>query len=109
VIKSGGEWISSIDIENAAMAHPKVALAATVSAFHSKWDERPVLVIVPATGQSPTKQEILDFLAPRMAKWWLPDDVVFVSEMPMTATGKILKAKLREKYWSHLEQGPGGA
>jgi fatty-acyl-CoA synthase len=106
VIKSGGEWISSIDIENAAMAHPKVALAATVSAFHPKWDERPVLVIVPAAGQAPTRQEILEFLAPRMAKWWLPDDIIFVPEMPMTATGKILKARLREQYWHHLEAAP---
>ncbi|MEZ5498860.1 MAG: long-chain-fatty-acid--CoA ligase [Steroidobacteraceae bacterium] len=102
VIKSGGEWISSIDIENAAMAHPKVSLAATVAAFHPKWDERPVLVIVPREGESPTKQEILEFLTPRMARWWLPDDVAFVAEMPMTATGKILKAKLREQFWRHL-------
>ncbi len=102
VIKSGGEWISSIDVENAAMSHPKVALAAAVSAFHPKWDERPVLVVVPKVGQELTRKELLEFLAPRMAKWWLPDDVVFVSEMPMTATGKILKAKLREQYWHRL-------
>jgi fatty-acyl-CoA synthase len=102
VIKSGGEWISSIDVENAAMAHPQVALAATVAAFHPKWDERPVLVIVPRDGAQPSKNEILEFLQPRMAKWWLPDDVVFVKEMPMTATGKILKSKLREQYWRHL-------
>ena len=107
VIKSGGEWISSIDVENAAMSHPKVAFAAAVAAFHPKWDERPVLVIVPAEGQSPTREEILAFLAPRMAKWWLPDDVVFVREMPLTATGKILKSKLREQYWQHL-QAHGG-
>ncbi|HQR23873.1 MAG TPA: long-chain fatty acid--CoA ligase [Steroidobacteraceae bacterium] len=104
VIKSGGEWISSIDVENAAMSHPKVALAAAVAAFHPKWDERPVLVIVPREGQQPTREEILEFLAPRMAKWWLPDDVVFIREMPLTATGKILKAKLREQYWHHLEK-----
>jgi 3-(methylthio)propionyl---CoA ligase len=102
VIKSGGEWISSIDVENAAMSHPKVALAAAISAFHPKWDERPVLVIVPKTGQELTREELLEFLAPLMAKWWLPDDVVFVDEMPMTATGKILKAKLREQYWHRL-------
>ncbi|MCJ7452944.1 MAG: long-chain-fatty-acid--CoA ligase [Steroidobacteraceae bacterium] len=102
VIKSGGEWISSIDVENAAMSHPKVALAAAVSAFHPKWDERPVLVIVPKAGQQLTREELLEFLTPLMAKWWLPDDVVFVSEMPMTATGKILKAKLREQYWHRL-------
>jgi fatty-acyl-CoA synthase len=102
VIKSGGEWISSIEVENIAMAHPKVALAAAVAAFHPKWDERPVLVIVPAKDEAPTKQEILDYLATRMAKWWLPDDVVFVTEMPLTATGKILKTGLRERYWHHL-------
>jgi acyl-CoA synthetase (AMP-forming)/AMP-acid ligase II len=102
VIKSGGEWISSIDVENAAMSHPKVALAAAVAAFHPKWDERPVLVIVPKAGQEITREEMIEFLAPQMAKWWLPDDVVFVSEMPMTATGKILKATLREQYWDRL-------
>ncbi|MFO1406117.1 MAG: long-chain fatty acid--CoA ligase [Steroidobacteraceae bacterium] len=102
VIKSGGEWISSIDVENAAMSHPKVALAAAVAAYHPKWDERPVLVVVPREGERPTREEILEFLAPRMAKWWLPDDVVVVAEMPLTATGKILKAKLREQYWHHL-------
>jgi acyl-CoA synthetase (AMP-forming)/AMP-acid ligase II len=102
VIKSGGEWISSIDVENAAMAHPKIALAATVAAFHPRWDERPVLVILPLDGQQPTSEEVLEFLAPHMAKWWLPDDVVFVKEMPMTATGRIPKAKLREQHWHHL-------
>jgi len=103
VIKSGGEWISSIDVENAAMSHPKVALAAAVAAFHPKWDERPVLVIVPKDGQELSREELLEFLTPKMAKWWLPDDVVFVREMPMTATGKILKAKLREQYWGSLK------
>ena len=103
VIKSGGEWISSIDVENAAMSHPKVALAAAVAAYHPKWDERPVLVVVPKDGQDITREEMLEFLAPRMAKWWLPDDVVCVRELPMTATGKILKSKLREQYWKRLE------
>ena len=103
VIKSGGEWISSIDVENAAMSHPKVALAAAVAAFHPKWDERPVLVIVPKDGQELSREELLEFLTPKMAKWWLPDDVVFVREMPMTATGKILKAKLREQYRDSLK------
>jgi fatty-acyl-CoA synthase len=106
VIKSGGEWISSIDVENAAMSHPKVALAAAVAAYHPKWDERPVLVIVPREGQAPTRDEILEFLAPLMARWWLPDDVVLIKEMPLTATGKILKAKLREQYWNHLATDP---
>ena len=103
VIKSGGEWISSIDVENAAMSHPKVALAAAVAAYHPKWDERPVLVVVPKDGEELTREEMLEFLAPRMAKWWLPDDVVCVRELPMTATGKILKSKLREQYWKRLE------
>ncbi len=102
VIKSGGEWISSIDVENAVMSHPQVKLAATVAAFHPKWDERPVLVVVPVDGATPTKEQIVEFLATRMAKWWLPDDVIFVTELPLTATGKILKAKLREQYWNHL-------
>ncbi|MBS0399394.1 MAG: long-chain-fatty-acid--CoA ligase [Proteobacteria bacterium] len=105
VIKSGGEWISSIDVENAAMSHPGVKLAATVAAYHPKWDERPVLVVVPSDSGAPSRQEIIDHLTPRMAKWWLPDDVVFVKEMPMNATGKILKAKLREQYWHHLHAG----
>lgn len=102
VIKSGGEWISSIDVENAAMSHPGVTLAATVAAYHPKWDERPVLVIVAADRGAPSKPEILEYLSTRMAKWWLPDDVIFVAEMPMTATGKILKSKLREQFWHHL-------
>ncbi|HTT03181.1 MAG TPA: long-chain fatty acid--CoA ligase [Steroidobacteraceae bacterium] len=101
VIKSGGEWISSIDIENVAMSHPKVRLAAAVAAFHPKWDERPVLIVV-AEGEPPTREELIEFLRPRMAKWWLPDDVVFIEQIPLTATGKILKARLREEYWNHL-------
>jgi fatty-acyl-CoA synthase len=103
VIKSGGEWISSIEVENAAMSHPQVKLAAAVAAYHPKWDERPVLIVVAAPEATPSRDEILEFLAARMAKWWLPDDVVFVSEMPMTATGKILKSRLRERYWNHLK------
>lgn len=107
VIKSGGEWISSIDVENAVMSNPKVKLAATVAAYHPKWDERPVLVIVPADNTVPTRDEILEYLSVRMIKWWLPDDVILVQEMPMTATGKILKAKLREQFWHHLHPPPG--
>ncbi len=106
VIKSGGEWISSIDVENAAMSHPQVALAAAIATYHPKWDERPVLVIVPGEGQAPTRDAILAFLAPRMAKWWLPDDIVFVRELPLTATGKVLKSRLREQYWHHLHAQP---
>ena len=103
VIKSGGEWISSIDVENAAMSHPKVALAAAVAAYHPKWDERPVLVDR-AEGR-PGHHARGNARVPRapMAKWWLPDDVVCVRELPMTATGKILKSKLREQYWQRLK------
>ena len=93
VIKSGGEWISSIDVENAAMSHPEGEAGGDSGIVHPKWDERPVLVIVPADSGAPGKEEILEYLSSRMAKWWLPDDVVFVTEMPMTATGKILKAE----------------
>lgn len=102
VIKSGGEWISSIDIENAAMLHPQVRFAAAVAAYHPKWDERPILIVVPTEEQSPTAEQLLEFLRPRMAKWWLPDAVVFVRELPQTATGKILKAQLREQYRHYL-------
>ena len=108
VIKSGGEWISSIDVDNAVMSHPQVKLAATVATFHPKWDERPVLVVVPVDGAAPTKEQILEFLASRMAKWWLPDDVIFVKELPLTATGKILKASLRDQYWNHLHAATHG-
>ncbi len=105
VIKSGGEWISSIELENLAMSHPKVRLAAAVAAYHPRWGERPVLIIVPQEGESPTRGELLEFLKPRVAKWWLPDDVVFVPEIPLTATGKMLKTKLREQYWNRLSEG----
>ena len=98
VIKSGGEWISSIDLENAAMGHPDVAHAAVIGIPHEKWSERPLLVVVPAAGTNPTKEDILGFLADRVAKWWLPDDVVFEEELPVGGTGKVQKTKLREKY-----------
>jgi fatty-acyl-CoA synthase len=101
VIKSGGEWISSIDVENAAMGHPDVAEAAVIGLPHAKWGERPLIVIVPKEGRSPTKETILAFLGQHLAKWQLPDDVVFVKEIPHTATGKILKTKLREFYQGH--------
>jgi fatty-acyl-CoA synthase len=102
VIKSGGEWISSIDIENAAMSHPQVRFAAAVAAYHPKWDERPILIVVPTEERSLTAEQLLDFLRPQMAKWWLPDAVVFVQELPQTATGKILKAQLRAQYRHYL-------
>ncbi|MEM9668619.1 MAG: long-chain-fatty-acid--CoA ligase [Pseudomonadota bacterium] len=98
VIKSGGEWISSIDIENIAVGHPKVANAAAIGIFHPKWDERPLLIIQPAPGQTPTKDEILANLEGKIAKWWTPDDVQFVEEIPLGATGKINKLALRETF-----------
>jgi acyl-CoA synthetase (AMP-forming)/AMP-acid ligase II len=102
VIKSGGEWISSIDVENAAMGHPDVAEAAVIGLPHPKWSERPLLVVVPKPGTSPTREDILAYLAPRMARWWLPDDVAFRAELPHTATGKLLKTKLREDFAGHV-------
>ena len=98
VIKSGGEWISSIDIENLAVGHPKVLQAGVVGIFHPKWEERPILVIKPAPGEPPTEAEIKAFLAGKIAKWWMPDTVFIVDEMPLTATGKIKKIALREQY-----------
>ena len=96
VIKSGGEWISSIEIENIAMGHPKVALAAVIGAAHPKWDERPVLVVKLKPDQDQNKQEHLDFLVGKIAKWWMPDDVVFVDDIPLGATGKIDKKLVRQ-------------
>ena len=98
VIKSGGEWISSIDLENVALGHPKVGEAAVIGVAHSKWQERPLLVIVPKPGAELTGAEMLDFMKDRVARWWLPDDVVFVDELPHTATGKLLKTALREQF-----------
>jgi fatty-acyl-CoA synthase len=102
VIKSGGEWISSIDLENAAMGHPAVAEAAVIAVPHPKWTERPLLIARLREGCVASRDELLAFLAQRVAKWWLPDDVVFVEEIPHTATGKILKSALREKYRDHM-------
>ena len=98
VIKSGGEWISSIDIENIAVGHPKVANAAAIGIYHPKWDERPLLVIQPAPGEKPSKEEVLKSLEGKIAKWWTPDDVAFVDEIPLGATGKINKLALRETF-----------
>jgi len=105
VIKSGGEWISSIDIENAAIAHPDVAEAAVIGVPHPKWAERPLLVIVPKEGRAPTRETLLGFLTGKLAKWALPDDVVLLPELPHTATGKILKTKLREIFADHRLPG----
>jgi fatty-acyl-CoA synthase len=98
VIKSGGEWISSIDLENLAVGHPKVAEAAVIGIKHPKWAERPLLIVVPKKGQSITSDEMLAFMQGKIAKWWMPDDVVFVEEIPHTATGKILKMALRDRF-----------
>jgi 3-(methylthio)propionyl---CoA ligase len=103
VIKSGGEWISSIDLENAAVGHPAVAEAAVIGLPHPKWDERPLLIICLKDGATAGKGEILDFLRDKVAKWWLPDDIVFVGEIPHTATGKILKTELRRRYAEYFE------
>jgi fatty-acyl-CoA synthase len=98
VIKSGGEWISSIDLENLAVGHPKVAEAAVIGVHHPKWDERPLLVIVMKKDESLGKDDILGYLHGKVANWWIPDDVVFVDEIPHTATGKIQKTTLRERF-----------
>lgn len=98
VIKSGGEWISSIELENLAVGHPDVQEAAVIGVRHSRWEERPLMVIVRKQGKDPEKSDILAFLDGKVAKWWMPDDVAFVDEIPHTATGKILKTALREKF-----------
>ncbi len=98
VIKSGGEWISSIELENTAVAHPDVIEAAVIAIPHPKWDERPLLVIVKKPSSELTKETMLKFFDGKVAKWWIPDDVAFVDEIPHTATGKILKTKLREDF-----------
>ncbi len=97
VIKSGGEWISSIDIENIAMAHEAVAMAACVGMAHPKWDERPIVAVVKKPGANVTREELLAFYEGKLAKWQIPDDVVFVEAIPLGATGKMLKTKLREQ------------
>ncbi len=98
VIKSGGEWIGSIDLENIAMAHPAVAMAACIAARHPKWDERPLLVVTKKPGADVTRDELLAFYEGKVAKWWTPDDVVFVDAIPLGATGKMQKNKLREMF-----------
>jgi 3-(methylthio)propionyl---CoA ligase len=101
VIKSGGEWIGSIDLENIAMAHPEVAMAACIAAQHPKWDERPLLVVVKKPGAQLTREALLGFYEGKIAKWWTPDDVVFVDAIPLGATGKMQKIKLREQFRDH--------
>jgi len=102
VIKTGGEWISSIDLENAVLTHDNVLEACVVGVPHPKWDERPLLFLITKDGNEIDKQEINDFLLEKVVKWWLPDDIIFVKELPHGATGKLLKVELREKYKEHL-------
>ncbi|ABD89816.1 fatty-acid--CoA ligase [Rhodopseudomonas palustris] len=98
VIKSGGEWISSIDLENLAVGHPKVAEAAVIGVYHPKWDERPLLICQLKPDQTATRDEILHYMDGKIAKWWMPDDVIFIEAIPHTATGKILKTALRDQF-----------
>ncbi len=104
VVKSGGEWISSIALENLAMSHPAVHEAAVIACKHPKWDERPLLVVVRKPKSEVTREELLRFYEGKVAKWWIPDDVVFVDELPHTATGKLMKTALRERFAEHLAQ-----
>jgi len=108
VIKSGGEWISSIEVENAAIAHPSVQEAAAIAVSHPKWGERPLLIVQLGPGMETTKTDILLFLEGKIARWWIPDDVVMDS-IPHTATGKIRKSELRERYRNHLLPGAPGS
>jgi fatty-acyl-CoA synthase len=102
VIKSGGEWIGSIDLEDVIMKHPSVAMAAAIGVAHPKWDERPLLVLVKKPGQEITREEALAFFEGKVAKWWIPSDVVFTDALPLGATGKVLKTELRAKYAGHV-------
>ena len=98
VIKSGGEWVSSIDVENAASDHPEVAMAACIGIRHEKWQERPFLILQPVPGKTPNKEEVKSFILAKCAKWWIPDEMVYQDELPLGATGKILKRELKEIY-----------
>ena len=98
LVKSGGEWISSVELENELMAHPKVAEAAVIGVAHARWVERPLACVVVTEGEELSKEEIIEFLTPRVAKWWLPDDVVFIDEVPKTSVGKFSKKDLRERF-----------
>jgi fatty-acyl-CoA synthase len=102
LIKSGGEWISSIDLENIAVGHPEVQEAAAIAVPHPKWDERPLLVVVRRPGSTVTREDILRYFDGKIAKWWMPDDIVFVPELPHTATGKLSKLTLRQQFQNHV-------
>ena len=108
VIKSGGEWISSVDLENALMAHPAVAEATVIGIEHPKWQERPLALVVPSLEYKDkiTKEELIEFLKPKFAKWWLPDDIVFIDEIPKTSVGKFDKKVLREKFKDYYTKQP---
>lgn len=105
LVKSGGEWISSIDLESHAMRHSDVYEAAVIAVPHPKWDERPLLIVVPRGGREPQRQDILDFLRDKVASRWLPDDVVFVDTLPHTATGKLHKSLLRKQFENYRLPG----
>ena len=105
VIKSGGEWISSIELENAAVGCPGVAEAAAVGVYHPKWDERPLLLVVKKAGADLSEQDVIDYLTGRIAKWWMPDEVKFVEDLPHTATGKLLKRQIRDEYKDYTLAG----
>ena len=105
VVKSGGEWISSIDLENAAVGHPDVAEACVIGVKHPKWDERPLLFIVALEGKTVTKEDVYAYLDGKIAKWWMPDDILVVDELPHTATGKLQKRSLRDEYINYLIDG----
>jgi fatty-acyl-CoA synthase len=102
VIKSGGEWISSIDLENVAVAHPEIVEAAAIGLPHPDWAERPLLVVIAAPGTSPTRESVLAFLDGKIVKWWMPEDVVFVDALPYTATGKVSKKTLRDRFKEYV-------
>jgi fatty-acyl-CoA synthase len=103
IIKSGGEWISSVDVENVAMSHPAIGECAVVGLPHPQWAERPLLVVVLREGAAATKEDVLSFLGERVVKWWLPDEVIFVDQLPHTATGKVLKRQIRQTYQTLYE------
>jgi fatty-acyl-CoA synthase len=100
LIKSGGEWISSIDVENTAMGHPGITMAAVIGVPHETWGERPILIAVPSTDPPPSSESVLEHLESTLAKWQLPDEIIYVDALPMGATGKVQKTKLREEYAS---------
>ena len=102
LVKSGGEWISSVDVENELMAHPKIKEAAVIGVPHPKWVERPLACVVCSDGEELTRDDVLEFLTPRVAKWWLPDDVVFIDEVPKTSVGKFSKKTLRDRFADHV-------